>query len=107
VTRRIHEALKQREILPAVHLTDTGYIDAELLIESERHDQMDLRGPVRGDYRRQAQAGEGFAAADFAIDWQEQHATCPAGRTSISWTPAFDNRTNAVIKIKFSMRACQ
>ena len=26
---------------------------------------------------------------------------------SISWTPAFGNRTNAVIKIKFSMRDCQ
>jgi transposase len=107
VTARIHEALKQRELLPSIHLADTGYIDAELLIKSERQYQIDLLGPVRGDYRRQAQAGEGFAAADFAIDWQMQQATCPAGRTSISWTPAFDNRTNAVIKIKFSMRDCQ
>jgi transposase len=66
--------------------------------------QIDLREPVRGDYRRQAQAGQSFAVADFAIDWQAQHATCPVGRTSISWTPAFDNRANAMIKIKFSMR---
>jgi transposase len=107
VTERIHEALKQRDLLPAIHLTDTGYIDAELLIESQRHYQIDLLGPVRGDYRRQSQAGEGFAAADFLIDWQAKQATCSAGRTSSSWTPAFDNRTNAVIKFTFSMRDCQ
>lgn len=41
------------------------------------------------------------------IDWKAKQATCPTGRTSSSWTPAFDNRTNAVIKIKFSMRDCQ
>ncbi|MBP1466284.1 transposase [Candidatus Chloroploca sp. M-50] len=62
VTERMHEALKQRELLPEVHLTDTGYIDAELLIESERQYQLDLLGPVRGDYHRQASEGKGFAA---------------------------------------------
>ena len=40
VTAQIHASLKQRDLLPDVHLTDMGYIDAELL------------GPVRGDYRR-------------------------------------------------------
>lgn len=107
VTERIHEALKQRELLPEVHLTDTGYIDAELLIESERQYQLDLLGPVRGDYHRQAQEGKGFAAADFVIDWEAQQATCPAGQTSISWTPAIDRGKNPVIKIKFSMTDCQ
>jgi len=107
VTERIHEALKQRDLLPEIHLTDTGYIDAELLIESERRYQLDLLGPVRGDYHRQAKEGKGFAAADFVIDWEAQHVTCPAEKTSISWTPAVDNRGSPVIKIKFSMKDCQ
>jgi transposase len=107
VTETIHTSLKERNLLPDVHLTDTGYIDAELLLESRRQYQIDLLGPVRGDYRRQAQEGKGFAAADFTIDWEAQCATCPTGCTSISWTPAIDNRTNAVIKIKFSIRDCQ
>jgi transposase len=38
------------------------------------------------------------------VDWGQQHATCPAGKTCISWTPALDNRRNAVIKVKFSSR---
>jgi hypothetical protein len=36
-----------------------------------------------------------------------QQATCPEGHTSSSWTPALDNRTNEVIKIKFSTKDCQ
>ncbi len=54
----------------------------------------------------QARAGTGFATADFQIDWERQCATCPAGHTSRSWTPAVDKRTNQVIKIKFSGRDC-
>jgi transposase len=61
-------------------------------------------GPVRGDDHRQAQEGQGFAAQDFTIDFSTLHATCAAGKSSISWTPAIDKRTNEVIKIKFSMR---
>ena len=68
VTAQIHQSLKQRDLLPDVHLTDMGYIDAALLVESEQQYQLDLLGPVRGDYRRQGQEGKGFAAADFVID---------------------------------------
>jgi transposase len=107
VTPTIHAALEQRDLLPTVHLVDTGCIDAELLVESERQYEVDLLGPARGDYHRQAREGQGFAAQNFTIDWEAQQATCPAGRTSLSWTPAVDKRTNQVIKIKFSMRDCQ
>lgn len=106
VTATIHESLKVRDLLPSVHLADTGFIDAELLVESEKRYQVDLYGPVRGDYHRQAREGQGFASHDFQIDWAAQHATCPAGAQSINWTPAMDNRTQSVIKIKFSTRDC-
>jgi transposase len=49
----------------------------------------------------------GFAASQFHIDWQAEQATCPQGHTSISWSPAIDNRKNEVIKIKFSIKDCQ
>lgn len=62
---------------------------------------------MRGDYHRQAKEGKGFAAADFLINWDAQQVTCPAEQTSISWTPAVDNRGNPVIKITFSMKDCQ
>jgi transposase len=106
-TPLIHAALKARDLLPSVHLVDTGFLDAELLVTSRDEYGVELLGPTRGDYRWQARAGEGFDAQHFQIDWDRQRATCPAGRTSISWTPAVDNRTNEVIKIKFSSTDCR
>ncbi len=32
---------------------------------------------------------------------------CPAGKESLSWTPALDRYNNQVIKIKFSMKDCK
>ena len=107
VTARRHHALKQRELLPEIPLTDTGSRDAEVRIERERRYQLDLLGPVRGDDHRQANEGKGVAAADFVIDWEAHHVTCPAAKTSISWTPAVDNRGSPVITIKCSMKDCQ
>jgi transposase len=45
-------------------------------------------------------------ASKFVIDWEHKQATCPKGHTSINWTPAIDNRTDEVIKIKFSTTDC-
>lgn len=106
VTPHVQAALEQRDLLPAIQLADTGFVDAELIVESERRYAIDLLGPVRGDYHRQAKEGQGFAAQDFSINWDDQQATCPAGQTSLSWTPAIDRGHNAVIKIKFSRRDC-
>jgi transposase len=107
ITPNIHAALQERELLPREHLVDTGYVDAELRVSSQRDYQVELIGPARPDVKWQARAGQGFEAARFPIDWQRQQATCPMGRTSISWTPAVDKRTNHVIKIKFSETDCQ
>jgi transposase len=106
-TPRLHAALPQRGILPGTHIVDTGFLDAELLVESQANYGVDVLGPTRLDYHWQARAGAGFAAQHFQIDWDQQHTTCPAGKTSISWTPAIDNRDNPVIKMKFSSKDCR
>lgn len=106
LTPAIHAALAGKELLPAQHLVDTGYLDAELFATVPRDYGVDLVGPTRPDVKWQAQARQGFAAADFTVDWERRRASCPAGRTSSSWTPAVDNRKNHVIKIKFSETDC-
>ncbi len=106
-TPQIHAALQQRGLLPRTHIVDTGFLDAELLVASQDDYGVDLLGPTRLDYHWQARAGAGFDAQHFPIDWDRQHATCPAGKTSISWTPALDHRKNAVIKVKFSSKDCR
>jgi transposase len=105
-TTPAHTALRDKGLLPAMHLVDTGYLDAELLVTTRRDFGVDLAGPARADERWQAREGKGFAAADFNVDWERKEATCPQGAVSASWTPAFDNRGVAVIKIKFSGSDC-
>jgi transposase len=100
----IHHALQQRDLLPGVHIVDTGYVDAEELVASRASYGVDLFGPTREDYHWQAREHTGFEACQFRVDWQQECATCPAGKTSSSWTPAHDRRGNPVIKIKFALQ---
>jgi transposase len=107
VTPRIHAALKERELLPATHLVDTGFLDAGLLVSSREDYQIDLLGPTRPDYRWQARAGQGFAASNFTIHWEERYAVCPEGKQSAKWHEVQDRWGNPVIKIGFASRDCR
>jgi transposase len=107
VTPVIHAALRERHLLPRVQLVDTGFLDAGLLVTSKAKYGVELLGPTRRDDHWQARERTGFAAEHFRIDWERREATCPEGRTSISWTPAVDHRKNEVIKIKFSSTDCR
>jgi len=81
-------------------------LNAALLVEAWERCGVDLIGPTRGDRQGQAQAGAGFAARDFTVDFTQQRAPCPAGKTSQSWTPALARGTTPVIKIKVSVADC-
>lgn len=107
MTPIIHHNLEEKAMLPKLHLADNGYVDADLLVKSQLDYSVNLLGPTRADYRWQAQAGKGFEAGNFSIDWDKNLATCPAGKESSSWTPALDKGHKEVIKIKFSAKDCQ
>lgn len=51
LTPQVHRALQQQDLLPAIHLVDTGFLDAELLVASRRANGVDLLGPTRKDQR--------------------------------------------------------
>jgi transposase len=106
-TPQVHADLRAQGRLPAVHLVDTGFLDAELIVTSRRDHGVNLLGPTRPDLKRQAKEGTGFDAQRFAIDWERERATCPAGKTSIDWTPAVDKRANRVITVKSSSTDCR
>jgi Transposase DDE domain len=106
-TPHVHQALARQGLLPTTHIVETGDLDAERLVTSQREYRVELLGPMRADGQWQAQAAQGFDASHCQIDGEQQRATCPGGYTSISWTPAVDDRTHEVVKIKFSMKDCQ
>ncbi len=80
-------------------------MSADLMVQSQDIHQVDLVGPARKDQKWQAMAGEGYAAADFQVDWQNQQATCPQGHTSQSWFKTTGNGQPCVF-IKFSRKHC-
>jgi transposase len=86
---------------------DTGFLDADLLVSSRDDYGVDRLEPTRLDYHWHARAGASFDAQHLQIDGDRQHAICPAGKTSISWTPAVDHRGHAVIKVKCSTKDCR
>ena len=94
-------------MLPKEHLTDTNYAEAKQFVQSRQQYGIDLIAPTRADYKWQAKEQQGFDESLFHIDWDAQKVTCPAGRESLSWTPAIDQYDNEVIKIKFSMKDCK
>lgn len=107
VTETIHTSLAKHQLLPDKHVADTGYVNSTLFVSSKTSYSIELIGPTRGDNHWQAKDGNGFAARDFTIDWEQQQAICPMGQVSNSWTPAVDRFKNNVIKIKFATTDCQ
>ena len=65
----------QRAFARPEHIVDTGYVDAKLLVESERHYQINLVGPTRKNYHWQASQQTGYDADHFLVDWERQQAT--------------------------------
>ena len=77
----IHAHLAERDLLPAEHLVDAGYIDAGILVTAASAHHVEVTGPVRVDTNWQARQGQGFAAASFVIDWEAKCVTCPEAQT--------------------------
>ena len=106
VTPQVHEELQAKDLLPAVHLVDTGFLDAELSVTSQQGYGVELLGPTREDRRWQARAGEGCGAAHVAVDFRRRKAVCPAGRESVGGVPRVDHRGNDRSSIRFSAADC-
>ncbi len=84
-TLDVHQALAAKQRLPGEHLVDAGYIDAEGLVEVKRDYGVQLVGPPRGPKGWQTKTPGAFTAYDFTLDWEQERAVCPNGRTSTSW----------------------
>ncbi len=107
MTGTIHDHLAARDLLPAEHYLDAGYLTADHLVTSRAAHGIDLIGPVPGDNSWQAKAQQGFDAACFALDWDARQATCPGGRTSAQWMERQDRHGHAVVHIRFARADCQ
>jgi transposase len=102
----IQDQLAERELTPAEQIVDSGYVSADHLVTSRSDHQIDLLGPVAEDHSWQAQAANGFAAAQFVIDWDAKQAVCPQGQQSVVWMERTDRHGHATTHITFSKPIC-
>ena len=106
MTGTIHQALADKQLLPAEHAMDTGYVDGEHIVTSQNIYGVELLGPVTSSPSWQARADQGFDHAGFTIDWQAKQATCPQGNISRKWTLKQDRTVPEVIRIQFGKQDC-
>jgi transposase len=106
MTGTIHQALADKQLLPAEHAMDTGYVDGAHIVTSQQTYGIELLGPVTSSPSWQARASQGYDHTGFSIDWQAKSATCPQGNTSQKWTVKQDRTVTEVIRIQFGKQDC-
>jgi transposase len=104
VMKAMHEQWQAKQWWPRRHLVDTGDLDAERLVTTQRDDGVAWWGPTRPDATWQARAGPGFEASPGEINWEQQQAIGPMGPARLRWTPTTDRLHNQVIKLNCSQR---
>ncbi len=100
VTSTIHAALAMHDRVPAQHLVNTGYMDADNVLAS-RHHAIDLLGPMHGDQSWQAHTPGALDISHFTIDWNTHRVTCPAGCVARKWVPGHTRHGAPIIQVKF------
>jgi uncharacterized protein (TIGR03067 family) len=102
-----HQAnLATRQLTQGEPLVDAGYVISEHLLTSRTEHGIDLIGPVADDQSWQGQAGNGFAAAQFVLDWDAKDAICPQGQRSVVWMERPDRHGHPTVRIAFSKPVC-
>ena len=100
----IQETLARREVVPAQHVLDMGYVSGENIARSNgRH--IELIGPARPDGSRQAHIPGGVTLSHFELDYGRKVARCPAEQTSAAWT-ACERQGQCEINIRFAAATC-
>jgi len=105
MTGAIDDDLAGKNLTPGRHYLDSGYLSAALAVSEHARHGIALIGPLLADTSAQARAGNGYASADFTIDYRTRTVTCPQGKTSASWTPCTQRGTDAIVA-QFSARDC-
>jgi transposase len=103
----IQERLMSRDLPPAEHMVDTGYVRTGNLVASQQAHQIDLIGPTYDDRAWQAKDPSAFDLTQFRIDWEAQVVTCPNGQRSTGWAPWRATAHRTQIHVQFAPAACR
>jgi transposase len=106
-TEAIHQALVDKELPPGEHMVDSAYIDAELLVMSQKLHGITLIGPTRSNNTWQTKVEGAYDLDQFVVDWEQQQVRCPQGKSSTAWKEGVDNTGSPLILTYFRRKDCQ
>jgi transposase len=103
----LHERLASQKMLPQEHLMDAGYVDAEILAQSQSRYHVDVIGPAMPDLSWASKEAGRFDQSQFLINWQAKQAVCPAGHTSRDWLQIPDRHGKPSLRVRFPLSVCR
>jgi transposase len=106
-TAPVQQALVKKGLPPSEHLVDAAYIDAELLVSSDKDDGITLRGPARPNPNWQTKVEGAYTLADFAVDWERQQVHCPQGKAAANWAERVNATGRVYIQVRFRPQDCR
>lgn len=106
VLPNIHAQLAQRQLLPAEHIVDQGYMAGHSLVKSRADYGIDLIGRMPAESSWQAKQPDGLSIDQFHIDWVRQQAVCPQGQNSRYWSAHDNEYGQPVVDIQFAKATC-
>lgn len=80
-TTPVQNDLKAKGRQPEIHLVDQGYLEIDLLVNSQKQG-IDLVGPVPTSQQWQDRTEGAYDHTHFQIDWERRAITCPNGKTT-------------------------
>jgi transposase len=105
MTSVIDNDLARKNLPPGRHYLDSGYLSAALVVAEHARHGIALIGPLLADTSAQARAGNGYARADFTVNYGTKTVTCPQGRTAAAWSPCTQHGKDAIVAT-FSAADC-
>jgi transposase len=105
-TAAIHQALAGKGLVPAEHLVDAAYVDAELLVRGREELGIDLVGPPRPNPSWQGKVEGGHTIDRFEVDWDARRVRCPQGKLSSAWSPQVDQAGAPYVSVMFRKADC-
>ena len=102
----IHQSLAHKQLLPAEHLVDAGYMNVQNLVTSRQEQNIDLVGPMRPDNSWQAREETGYDISHFVVDWEHHSVTCPQGHASHHWSSTTSKDGVDSINVRFHKDDC-
>ncbi|WP_432190252.1 IS1182 family transposase [Streptomyces sp. Tue6028] len=104
-TGRVHAVLKERDLLPDEHYTDSAYITAEHILKATKLG-VELIGPVNKGNQWQSRTDDAYDNDLFAVDWDTLTATCPQGHRNTWSGTGIDRHGNPRVMFTFSLTNC-